>query len=204
MGSVRRAAMNDIMNANYSHIPSPNNIYADGVAIGRPDPARDQSRVFDPSPNGTSLPLTYAPRPCKKAQFSESGFDKQPGHEDEESHMEYSSLATPAVTQSKVEASESRHYVPNATPPQGWHGGYDSSLSKHRLTASSCTMVDPSAQRGRPAYGVAELLAPSLGEVEPPTQNLSRGLQDQVTIQDWQSNCDSQLCARRQFRGQGL
>merc|ERR1711934_316955 len=72
----------DYMNANYQHIPSPNNIYADGIAIGRPDPAASTGkRVFDPSPNGTSLPLTYAPRACKIAQFSESGFDKLPGEQ---------------------------------------------------------------------------------------------------------------------------
>merc|ERR1712072_600995 len=92
--SRRAAIMNEclrheVMAANYSHIPSPNNIYADGVAIGRPDPAKEAAgspRVFDPSPNGTSLPLTYAPRPCKLAQFSESGFDKVPESQTRASH----------------------------------------------------------------------------------------------------------------------
>ena len=35
----------DFMNANYSHIPSPNNIYADGMAIGRPDPRTQNERL---------------------------------------------------------------------------------------------------------------------------------------------------------------
>jgi hypothetical protein len=36
--------MGDFHNANYPHIPSPNNIYADGIAIGRPDPRDLQHR----------------------------------------------------------------------------------------------------------------------------------------------------------------
>merc|ERR1711990_913196 len=70
--------MDLMMNANYPHVPSPNNIQADGIAIGRPNPTQN-NRVFDPSPNGTSLPLTYAPRPTPIAQFSESGFDARRG-----------------------------------------------------------------------------------------------------------------------------
>ena len=41
----------DWHNANYPHIPSPNNIYADGIAIGRPDP-RDAHNITSFNPMG--------------------------------------------------------------------------------------------------------------------------------------------------------
>merc|ERR1711871_347950 len=177
------------MAANYSHIPSPNNIYADGIAIGRPDPSASTSRVFDPSPNGTSLPLTYAPRACKIAQFSESGFDKVPGEQSAEPHA--SSLLPKRAT----EEAQNLHNLPNSTPPQGWQTSYDSALHKPRLTAPSRTMVDPYQQRVQPGQSVAELIAPGVHFTGQPTRN---GLKDSVSIQDWQSNLDSRLCARRQ------
>lgn len=179
------------MNANYSHIPSPNNIYADGMAIGRPDPRTQNERVFDPSPNGTSLPLTYAPRACKIAQFSESGFDNKSRDADPTSPI--TGLVDPGAA--------NYHNLPNSTPPQGWQTSYDSALHRPRLTANSRTMVDPHQGRVQPTSSVAELIAPGEHFSGPPARN---GLKDSVSIQDWQSNLDSRLCARRQYRGQGI
>jgi len=93
-------------------------------------------------------------------------------------------------------------HLPHATPPQGWQGGFDSSLSQHRLTANVRTMVDPSRPRVAQTESVAELIAPGV----PVTRHtgVNEGVRENVSIQDWQCGLDSRLCARRQYRGQGL
>ena len=59
----------------------------------------------------------------------------------------------------------------------------------------------PPRRRVQPGQSVAELIAPGVHFTGQPTRN---GLVDGVSIQDWQSSLDSRLCARRQYRGQGI
>ena len=92
-------------------------------------------------------------------------------------------------------------HLPQATPPQGWQTGFDSSLHNPRLTANSRTMVEPARPRVAQTESVAELIAPGV----PVDRHDSRaGMKEAVSIQDWQCGLDSRLCARRQYRGQGL
>eukprot|EP00656_Telonema_subtile_P013284 TRINITY_DN16740_c0_g1_i1.p1 TRINITY_DN16740_c0_g1~~TRINITY_DN16740_c0_g1_i1.p1 ORF type:complete len:201 (-),score=13.99 TRINITY_DN16740_c0_g1_i1:104-706(-) len=152
-------------------------------------------RIFDNSPNGTSLPRTYTPGSCHKRQFSNGGF--QAGAPPQPHPL---SLATPSLVQppwgTSAPASTSVKHcgVGHAAPPQGWQGQYDSGLHKAR----NC---NPGANqpRAREAQSVRELMYPSMSPPVSPTPRTRRPLESQV--QDWQGGQDSTILARRLARG---
>eukprot|EP00658_Telonema_sp_P-2_P079067 TRINITY_DN7565_c0_g1_i16.p1 TRINITY_DN7565_c0_g1~~TRINITY_DN7565_c0_g1_i16.p1 ORF type:complete len:212 (+),score=13.18 TRINITY_DN7565_c0_g1_i16:189-824(+) len=153
--------------------------------------------VFDESPNGTSLPMTYAPSACNKRQFSQQGFDLKASGSPVPSVM---SLATPSTGYTTVSppwgTDLEAQNVGHTAPPQGWQGTFDSTLHTRRN-------VNPGAcePRAVEAHSVRELLCPYHQTPKPgaPMTSVTYGSQ----VQDWQENQDSNLSTRRQYRGQG-
>lgn len=176
----------------------------------QPRPVTNSARMFDESPNGTSLPMTYAPGPNTKRQFSKQGFEgsseKEQHYAAANPHKSNINLAHPsppvavrAPWGTDMDCQRTERKLEHAAPPQGWQGQYDSSLHCRRNTNAA------SGERVNDKESVQQLL--SLDDpVERPTNwtnqdpaHASYGGQ----VQDWAQNMDSNLSSRRQMRAQG-
>merc|ERR1711934_58551 len=166
---------------------------------------RKSHSAFDESPNGTSLPLTYAPGPCVKRQFSNQCFEAStnaPPSQPNDLSLSTPSLAkTTLVTApygTDLDERQNLQRVSHSVPPQGWQGSYDSCLHNRRLTNPGAKMPGAFVEEGQ---SVHELISP-FEPVEKPEKQPSNAIYG-GQVQDWQGSMDSNLSSRRQLRAQG-